>query len=1149
MDVILFTALLAFLLGFTADRWFFLTRGRGSEDTNDDAEDGAEPAAGGESGAPPDDATAADNGAEQDPIDELRGFSRDARPFFENITHAKDLYQCEPFVAGIELLVETKCPLDILIQMATGTDAVLACMALAALARHDQASTVTATLLEHIATFYPWQLYFALLAVDAHHEGPIAGQILARGRPEWVNHTAVVASLAELLDRRIAAGESPTFGGLLGTLLPDGITALRELLSRLGAPRNEALVAELDAWDSARTDRAFLHTVGRVAEDPREVADIVGTPEVRRCLKEARAALFGIRPRALVVVGEAGTGKSAVLHLIANEARAAGWTIFEASALEVHAGQVYVGQIEGRIKELVDKVHRRRNILWMGGDLQQFHSVGRHLHSRRGLLELLTPAIEARDVLLVTEARTEAFERLLLAYPSLQTMVAVVRLAALDQQAAEEVALAATAAWKTPSGVALFSGATLREAGHLARQYLGQIAPPGNVMNLLRLCREEAVNAEIDRAIGTEDLVGTLSKLSGLPRDILDERHPLDLDALRALFNRRVLGQAEAVECLIERVAMIKAGLTDPTRPAGIFLFVGPTGTGKTEIARTLATFLFGSPDRMIRLDMSEFMSPESLSRIVGSADPISESTALVDEIRKQPFSVVLLDEIEKAHASVWDLFLQVFDAGRLTDRRGNAADFRHCTMILTSNLGSALPAGVSIGFAADSGHFSTARVQRAVGETFRPEFLNRVDRVVVFHPLSRTIMRSILLKELADVLDRRGFRRREWAVEWEESALGFLLRVGFSQELGARPLKRAIDRYFLSPLALTIVNRQAPEGDQFLFVRSAGDALEVSFIDPDAPPAASGEASVEAPSAEGEPDLRALVTLARGTTAELAVLEGEHARLHAAVSESAWMAAKATALSAMSAKGFWDSASRRVTLTAIERMDRIEAAVASSASLLDRLRHTRRERGSGHTLRADLARSIAEQLFLTSEAHASHLEGLPDDAIIAVEASTDSPALAADASDFARALASMYECWAKKRGFVLIALERQVVTGENSGAATANRSLFAIGGPGAYRMLRAEAGLHVLEIPRDERSFARAKVRVRVLPQPECSADSAAGLRNAAFAAMAAEAAESQAIVRRYRRAPSPLVRDGVRDARTGRLDRVLEGNFDVLP
>src|SRR3954470_11162010 len=316
---------------------------------------------------------------------------------------------------------------------------------------------------------------------------------------------------------------------------------------------------------------------------------------------------------------------------------------------------------------------------------------------------------------------------------------------------------------------------------------------------------------------------------------------------------------------MVERVALLKAGLTDPTRPQAVLLFVGPTGTGKTEIAKALAEFLFGSPDRMIRLDLSEFQNAGSAWRMLGDGE--AEDASLVARIRRQPFSVVLLDEFEKADPSVWDLFLQVFDDGRLSDPRGAVADFRHAVIIMTSNLGAKLPTGSGIGFSPARG-FAAGSVEQAVTRAFRREFLNRIDRVVVFRPLSRPVMREILAAELTAVLARRGLRSRQWAVEWDDSALEFLLAAGFTPDLGARPLKRAVERHFLTPLALAIAAHDYPSGDQFLFVRAAeGAGLEVTFVDPDAPE----EPATEPPPPGGAPSLR---TLAREGGGPLQVLQ-----------------------------------------------------------------------------------------------------------------------------------------------------------------------------------------------------------------------------------------------------------------------------------
>ncbi|PYT03279.1 MAG: hypothetical protein DMF65_04475 [Acidobacteria bacterium] len=556
----------------------------------------------------------------------------------------------------------------------------------------------------------------------------------------------------------------------------------------------------------------------------------------------------------------------------------------------------------------------------------------------------------------------------------------------------------------------------------------------------------------------------------------------------------------------------------------------------------------------MIRLDMSELQTWESQGRILGEAEETSGGAALVNLICKQPFSVVLLDEFEKAHPAVWDLFLQVFDDGRLTDRRGNTADFRHSVIIMTSNLGATLPHGASIGFSQEA-QFAAGSVERAVARAFRREFISRIDRVVVFRPLGRGVMRDLLRKELNDVLTRRGLRTRQWAVEWDESAIEFLLEKGFTADLGARPLKRAIERYLLSPLAMTIVNHQFPEGDQFLFVRSSADgaALDVQFVDPDAPeqtdaPAQGDESSPalveEETAAVGARVLRleAVALDPRGTPEELSLLQEKFDDVASQVEDDGWRSRKEDALRQMQSADFWSSPARFPVLGAVEYMDRIEAGLDTAGRLLARLRGDRKR------LPPDLVGRVAQQLYLLDSACRGLSEGEPRDAFLLVSAGTE-PGTDRPTSDrFARQLARMYQRWAERRRMRFEVIEEHDGA-QGDGGAMQYRALLAVSGYGAYTILRSESGLHVLETPQDEKTFNRARATVRVVAQPdEPAGHGHEALLRQAERSLADDATAPQSIVRRYREGPSPLVRDSARGWRTGKLERVLDGDFDLF-
>ena len=303
------------------------------------------------------------------------------------------------------------------------------------------------------------------------------------------------------------------------------------------------------------------------------------------------------------------------------------------------------------------------------------------------------------------------------------------------------------------------------------------------------------------------EIADVLSKQTGIPVSKMLEAEKEKLLRMEEVLHKRVIGQAEAVEVVSNAIRRSRAGLSDPNKPIGSFLFLGPTGVGKTELCKTLASFMFDSEDAMVRIDMSEFMEKHSVARLVGAPPGYvgyEEGGYLTEAVRRKPYSVILLDEVEKAHPDVFNILLQVLDDGRLTDGQGRTVDFRNTVVIMTSNLGSAR---IQENFATLDYQGIKNEVMDVVSKHFRPEFLNRVDESVVFHPLGQEHIKSIAsiqLDRLAKRLEEKGYQ-----LEVSDKALDLIAQVGFDPVYGARPLKRAIQQNVENPLAKSILAGQ----------------------------------------------------------------------------------------------------------------------------------------------------------------------------------------------------------------------------------------------------------------------------------------------------------------------------------------------------
>jgi ATP-dependent Clp protease ATP-binding subunit ClpB len=288
--------------------------------------------------------------------------------------------------------------------------------------------------------------------------------------------------------------------------------------------------------------------------------------------------------------------------------------------------------------------------------------------------------------------------------------------------------------------------------------------------------------------------------------------------------HQRVVGQDEAIRAVANAIRRARAGLQDPNRPLGSFIFLGPTGVGKTELARALAEFMFDDEHAMVRIDMSEYQEKHTVSRLIGAPPGYvgyEEAGQLTEAVRRRPYSVVLFDEIEKAHSEVLNVLLQLLDDGRLTDSKGRTVDFKNTVVIMTSNIGSHLIAErVSEGNTQlDEG--TRRMVMEALRERFRPEFLNRVDEIIVFHPLGREHIREIIDIQLRGLLKR--LEDRKIRVELTDRAKDLLIAEGYDPMYGARPLKRALQRLVLDPLAMRVLQGEFREGDAIRIDAQAG--------------------------------------------------------------------------------------------------------------------------------------------------------------------------------------------------------------------------------------------------------------------------------------------------------------------------------------
>ncbi|MFN8611946.1 MAG: AAA family ATPase [Vulcanimicrobiota bacterium] len=484
----------------------------------------------------------------------------------------------------------------------------------------------------------------------------------------------------------------------------------------------------------------------------------------------------------VLLVGPSGCGKTALIHELARrrtDFQLGATSFFETSGARLMLGEVAFGGWQSRCQQMLEELARVKGVLHLG-HLQELLESARHSTNPYGLAGFLKPYLSGKKLQALAESTPEQLAVVEREYPQLLEAFTILR---LEPASAGRTRAVLARLFPQLAPQALEATAEIHE------RFVSSSASPGWPLRFLRnLLRQHSRPRR-------PEVVRHFSEQSGLPLLFLEDSQPFRRDQVIQWFSQRLQGQELAVERAVDRLAAFKHGLTRAHRPIASFLLIGPTGVGKTELARCLAEFVFQDRERLTRLDMSEYSTAWDVKRLIGG----SENGLLISRVRERPFQVLLFDEVEKAHPDFFDLLLQVLGDARLSDERGEVADFSNCLILMTSNLGADSFHKGSLGFREQA---SQGQFMQAVRAAFRPELLNRIDEIIPFQGLTPESVLRISQWELSRLAQRQGLRGRSLELKIGSGVDEVLAQQGYHKLYGARPLKRCLDRLLLAPLS-----------------------------------------------------------------------------------------------------------------------------------------------------------------------------------------------------------------------------------------------------------------------------------------------------------------------------------------------------------
>jgi len=650
---------------------------------------------------------------------------------------------------------------------------------------------------------------------------------------------------------------------LIELILASNARALLELVPSVSANPAAApidLPVGISPEGAAKSGNSVLERLGRDLTKQaslKQLTPLIGRDKEIRLLMQTLMLKDRNNP---ILIGDSGVGKTTIVGGLAQRIvdgrvppELRGKRLIELSASSLVAGTKYRGEFEERLLKVLEEAEGSGNIILFIDEMHLLIGTGRAADGSIDAAGILKPAL-AGGRLRCIGATTPQEYRMIEKDAAMERRLRPVMIEEPSIEEAMAILEGMRDLYEQHHNVSITKEA-LYAAVHLSVQYLPNLRLPDKACSVLdEACSQARVfSMEADAAVEDADdldefgeqpiiiapmIAEVISHRTGIPVRAPGREERDRLLNLESRLKARVIGQDEAIGRVTQAIQVARAGLKPHHRPAGVFLFLGPTGVGKTELARALAAEVFGSDEHLIRIDMSEYMEKHAVSRMVGAPPGYighDQEGQLTGKLRRRPHCVVLLDELEKAHPEVFDLFLQVFDAGRLTDAQGHTVDAQHAIWIMTSNvgtdmLGRSMPSGFIANKKETAEEKQRERLLERLRQTFRPEFLNRIDEVVIFHPLGQVQARAITrlqMNELGARLLEQGL-----TLHAADSAVDLLCKEGFSQTQGARPLRRAIERLLTVPLSLRILLANIPEHGE-VHVQAVDGQLEIDIKEP----------------------------------------------------------------------------------------------------------------------------------------------------------------------------------------------------------------------------------------------------------------------------------------------------------------------------